>query len=580
MKLPVSLNPWKCIVASGTLCALAFSLAGSVLAAPASEKAADRFGWKFEYDDADRVTRVTDPAGRDTRLQYSFDGAKRLRKMIRVRADEPSVAREFDESGRLKSMTDGAGKVSYGYDERGRLNRVQRQGTAAVAYAYDTQDRVTRLQVGDFYRVEYSYDFLGRLAAMKTPAGEIQYEYHTGQGKVVRTLPNGVKTIWEYEPNGRLRQITHADGKNALLAEYTYDYRPDGLIKAIRERSQSGQFVKAYEYDLVGRLIKASGPAGQQYAYEYDAVGNRTRAVATGKPAQTYAYDWGGRLAAVDGKPTEHDAAGNLTSLTIAGSTLKYRHNQDGQLAEVLDGKVSYRYDGDGNLIGRKAGGVEASFVPDPLASIWRPLVTAGKGGQRTLIVWDGSTPLMAIRDGKAESLLHDHLGSVRLLVEGQGKVTRQIDYEPFGAPDNTATLPDGTAAYAGLFWDHFGGLYLARARAYAPQLGRFLQVDPVQRVPAASQERLSGYVWCGGDAVNCLDRDGAEATTPSPMRVNPVSLQNNNPTDREVLEFYFAHPNNKLLGFADELDFRYPSNWQPNKFTFLVSYDSGLYIS
>ncbi|MCM8594308.1 RHS repeat-associated core domain-containing protein [Accumulibacter sp.] len=455
-----------------------------------------------------------------------------------MRAGEPTVAREFDESGRLQAMSDAAGSVSYGYDERGRLSRVQRQGAPAIGFVHDLQNRMTRLQVGDFYRIDYGYDFLGRLESMKTPAGTVKYEYQTGQGRVIRTLPNGVKTIWEYEPNGRLKQITHADSRNAIVAQYTYQYRADGRIAAIREVNGGQQAVKSYEYDVVGRLVKASGPSGQ-HAYEYDAVGNRTKATTAGKPAQTYTYDWAGRLKTVDGAPTEHDAAGNLTSLTIGGATIRYRHNQDGQLAEVVDAKVTYRYDGDGNLISRHAPEGETAFVPDPLATIWRPLVMTGKGGQRTLLVWEGNIPLMMIRDGKAEFLLHDHLGSQRLLTDAQGRIAGQLDYEPFGDILALRSVTNLSVGFAGLFWDLGSNIYLSRARAYVPLLARFLEIDPLKRAPIGSQDTFSVFTYSHSDPINLVDREGREARKPrAPFVVNqnPPRLPIEFPDEKKAL--------------------------------------------
>lgn len=283
-----------------SLIGLSSSLAAPVDAAAKTGTSADSIGWQFEYDEGDRVTKSTDPAGHETRFQYAFDNSKRLRKATRTAADGSSVIREFDDSGRLTSMKDSAGATSYGYDDVGRLNRIDRQGTPAVIYSYNTLDRVTRLQVGDVYRIEYGYDFLGRLESMTTPAGVIRYEYRTGQNQLVRTLPNGVKTIWTYAPNGQLRQIMHAfardptDGRLEVLAEYTYQYRLDGLIEVIHERSETGDGVKTYDYDVMSRLTRATGPSGRHYSYEYDLVGDRLKAVSQGNPPQIYSYDWAG----------------------------------------------------------------------------------------------------------------------------------------------------------------------------------------------------------------------------------------------------------------------------------------------
>lgn len=331
--------------------------------------------WQFEYDDADRITATIDPAGRKTRLQYSVDKEQRVRKVDRSTEDGSRVTREFDESGRLIKMTDGAGIVSYGYDGERRLTTVQRKGAPAITYTYDQLDRITSLRVDDFYRVEYRYDFLGRLQSMVTPAGEIRYEFLTAQGQVLRTLPNGVKTIWQFAVNGQLERIIHADARQALLAQYTYQYRSDGLIEAIEERSPNSRTVKAYKYDLAGRLVEATGPEGRTYTYEYDQVGNMLKTAVTGKPDQIYTYNWAGQLTSVNGKPTSYDQGGNLTSIDLERATLTYRHNQDSQLNGSLGGTVSYLYDGARKLVRRTSKDGSTSFIPDPVAHAWRPLI-------------------------------------------------------------------------------------------------------------------------------------------------------------------------------------------------------------
>jgi YD repeat-containing protein len=258
---------------------------------------------------------------------------------------------------------------------------------------------------------------------MKTPGGTITYAYLTGQGLLIRALPNKVQTIWEFEPNGQLRQITHVNAKRVILAEYTYEYRPDGLIAAIGERSSRGAFTTRYAYDKVGRLIRVTDLQGNEYIYEYGQLGNRLQATLPDTSPQVYAYDWAGRLISVNQKPNMHDAAGNLSSITLGETQLTYRYNSDGRLLEAGN-NVVYGYDGGGRLIERRVGPETTTFMPNPFSAYWQPLVIESKRDGQALMVWDNDTPLMIIRDGNPEYLLHDHLGSTRLAVDGQGKVS------------------------------------------------------------------------------------------------------------------------------------------------------------
>lgn len=135
----------------------------------------------------------------------------------------------------------------------------------------------------------------------------------------------------------------------------------------------------------------------------YDLVGNRTQTLSTLQAKRNFGYDWAGRLNDIDGTATVHDTAGNLTALTLGGKTWRYRFDREDRLAESAGGKVSYRYDGNGNLIERRLGETRLTYIPDPLAKEWRPLVMERTSGERTLVVWDGATPLMLIRQGRPE---------------------------------------------------------------------------------------------------------------------------------------------------------------------------------
>lgn len=146
--------------------------------------------WSFEYDDAGRITSVTDPSGQSTNIERIFDAQNQLQTLRRTLADGTQVILELDPFGRLDRMTDDLGTTTYTYDEFSRLTSVARSGQPPITYTYDTEDRITSMGVGN-QTTSYTYDFLGRLASMDTPAGIVSYDYLTGQGQLIRTLPNG-----------------------------------------------------------------------------------------------------------------------------------------------------------------------------------------------------------------------------------------------------------------------------------------------------------------------------------------------------------------------------------------------------
>ncbi len=478
--------------------------------------------WRIEYDEQGRIARGIDPAERATCYTYtsSFNGS--LRAVTETPPDSSPVTRTFDAEGKIEGMIDREGEVVYHYNNRKQLESINRTNTPTIRYSYDDADRVIALNVGDFYRIAWTYDFLGRISKIDTPAGAITYEYQTGMNTVVRSLPNGVKTFSKRQPNGELDEITHGyfkkpdDRSYSVLARYTYGHGLDGRITGISELSR-GEVTRRYSYDTMEHLTRATAHGGREYRYEYDQLGNRTKASSIGAPDQLCCYDWAGRLITVDGKSVQYDNCGNLSEVTLDGVTRDYRYHPDGHLAEVKIGNeaVQYRYDGNGRLIVRKEVKGETHFIPDPLSSYWQPLVIEEENGTRTLVIWDGNSPLALVREDKVEWLLQDHLGSVRLVTDSKGNVTHTCDYDPFGVPITESQQGRLYPGFAGLFRDDQAGGYLTLARLFLPKLGSFLQPDPQKNIPSESELDYSLYSYCQSEPVNLVDLDGASPEPP-----------------------------------------------------------------
>jgi RHS repeat-associated protein len=476
-------------------------------------------GQAVSYDDDGQVAEVTDAAGRTTRFTMSQPDAQGRRQRVRVLPDGSKVIEVLDKFGRRLSMKDTTGTVAYEYDGFNRLTGARRDGAPALACSYDSLGRTKTVKVGESFAVGYRYDFLGRRTEIQTPVGVFSTEFRRdsdGLPMVVQRFPGEVRSERRTNKEGRLSSLTHVAANGRILARFTYDYRPDGLISRVREEWQRDTVVRTYLYDNVQRLASVVDSRHGTHSYHYDLVGNRTEVLVDGQAPVVSRFDWAGRLVQHGGTSCAHDAAGNLTGWT-ADRRARCSFTAAGALAEV-DGPervVRYVHDGDGQLVRRELGSTETTFTPDPIASIWRPLA-AVEGDRQTFFVWDEKAPLAAVTGKEVELYLSDHLGSVRLAVSARGKVVRRLDYDPFGSPHEQPAGSGLQPGFAGLFFDPDAGLYLTRARAYRPDLGRFLQPDPEHRIPFGSQKDLSSYAYCGADPVNFVDRDGAnpEANT------------------------------------------------------------------
>ncbi|MBI4606438.1 MAG: RHS repeat protein [Planctomycetes bacterium] len=505
--------------------AAAFGLGRPSLGAPpgAAEASLRPLEWKFGYDDADRPVLLVDPAGRETRMRYeTAEDGRVVRQVIRA-SDGTEVALELNRAGQRVSMTDAIGKTEYEYDADHRLSAVRRDGALPLSYVHDGEGRLRSVEVGAVVKVVYAYDSLGRLAAIEAPFGTVKYGRDARKAERHRTLPNGVRTVWAYLEDGNLASITHSGPTGEVIADLKYAYRPDGLVREVKERFPDGDRTLGYEYDPAQRLLRAAGPGKESFACSYDEVGNRSEAVASGQAAASV-FDWAGRLVLYMGRPCENDAAGNLTRLPGRAEPLRLRYNASNLLAQAAVGgkTVVYGYDGDGLLSRREAPEGKSTYLPDPLAAAWRPLLETRADGATTVYVWEGEAPLAAVSGERVHYFLADHLGSVRCIVDRDGKLVDRLDYDPFGVPRPARAMEGLQPAFAGLFLEPVGTLYVTRARTYVPSLGMFLQADPRVSLPLADPKELPGRVYCGNDPVNFVDATGLDSSPVNPGAASP----------------------------------------------------------
>ena len=87
-----------------------------------------------------------------------------------------------------------------------------------------------------------------------------------------------------------------------------------------------------------------------------------------------------------------------------------------------------------------------------------------------------GGTPTTQTR-----YLLHDHLGSTRVVLDSNNQVLGSFDYSPFGETTPTGNVANVAYRYTGQEVNGALGTYNYHARQYDAGVGRFLKVDPAR---------------------------------------------------------------------------------------------------
>ena len=368
----------------------------------------------FGYDDARRLTRITDGLGNhieytlDTEgnreAENTYDAGGVLRKQLTQtfdlynRLDTTAQANEttdpgFAPDGTLDLATDGNGAITdYRYDDLKRLiQRVQDQNgsdpasaNATTDYAYDSADRLISVTDPVNGNTSYRYDDLGNLLSQTSPdTGTTIFSYDAAGNLKIRTEAAGTSqeqtTVYAYDALDRLTGIdapfTESD------THYQYDTCPGGQGRLCQINTASGTV--QYAYDGFGQLIRH-----QAVRYRYDAAG-RVQSLTYPSGAQlTYAYDAAGQLSQVDfshgsfSRTLATNAGyypfGPLASLTLGNGL---------QLTQVLDNAYRMReqripgvwernyhntadpdgYDANGNLRVRIQDGATETFRYDAL---------------------------------------------------------------------------------------------------------------------------------------------------------------------------------------------------------------------
>jgi YD repeat-containing protein len=246
----------------------------------------DSEGWTvaFDYDAADRLTRITYPDGTSARYTY-----QRLELVAYKDREGRSWQYQYDANRRLIAVTDPLRQITkLGYDPAGNLTSLTDPKGNVTSWSYDVQDRQTSKKYADNSTVTYAYETTtSRLKSALDALGQTkQYSYGVDDNlsgltyiNSVNPTPNVTFTYDPYFP----RLATMTDGVGVT----SYTYNPsfvDGAQQIAQEcftttGATGCSHTISYGYDALGRSanrqISGSGPE----TFQYDAIGRVTNHV-------------------------------------------------------------------------------------------------------------------------------------------------------------------------------------------------------------------------------------------------------------------------------------------------------------
>lgn len=221
----------------------------------------------------------------------------------------------------------------------------------------------------------------------------------------------------------------------------------------------------------------------------------------------------------------------------------KVVYNSSGQIEEDIrycyDGdQVIAEYDGSGNRLRRY---VYGSGIDEPVC--------------------------MINVDGQAETVYYYHfdgLGSVRGLSDESGEIVEKYEYDVFGK----LTATEGTESTENPYYftarrlDSETSLYYYRARYYAPNIGRFMQGDPLGLDPAGGKYNPFNPVRQYADGANLY----AYVKNNPITNIDPYGLKCHYKEQcKKIGKVYICPPQNTQGNCQDCCDYLYDNLAKPS---------------
>ncbi|MDO6541918.1 RHS repeat domain-containing protein [Photobacterium sanguinicancri] len=395
-------------------------------------------------------------------------------------------------NGKLKTtnITNSLGvkATEYVYNARGEIIKEIVQFPTfnkELAYSYYGNGLVKTVIAPDGNEANYQYDRANRLSvATMKGYGSVVFSEYSGQLPKKMAYPGGVTRQQGYDGFSRLNKIDITDIKGKVIERI--DYLHDAVGNITSKATQAGNY--QYTYDSLDRLTGVEQPKPlKNRTFSYDAVGNRLSSndeavwqynqnhQLVQKGSTYYRYDNNGnvvteqqgstdapfktvnhyntntRLTKVEQQGTvvatyDYDAMGRRVSRTTAEGTQYFLYNHQGLIGE---------YDELGNLLSGYQYPPGETWGTNP----WYQKTTQGAGGG---------------------FYQNDHLGAPISLSKNNGKTLWKGMYDAFGEVTETTALTTSNLRFPGQWLDRKTGNHYNYFRDYAPNLGRYIQRDPI----------------------------------------------------------------------------------------------------
>lgn len=226
----------------------------------------------YEYDDLNRMTKVTNTKGSQVLSQYSYT---------------------YDKNGNIISVADGQSTTSYIYDKLNRLIEVHRPDGTITKFSYDARGNRKTITndtwAMNLEATDYTFNIWNQLTEVKTGTQDAVFQYGPNGLRTKKITPSEM-TRYHYNNNGKV--IAESDASNNVIAHYVwgsdrildkkdatgndYYYLYNGHGDVVQIVDSNGAVVNDYHYDEWGNVLSQTEKIKNSFKYAGEAYDSET----------------------------------------------------------------------------------------------------------------------------------------------------------------------------------------------------------------------------------------------------------------------------------------------------------------
>nr|WP_254220244.1 RHS repeat-associated core domain-containing protein [Burkholderia multivorans] len=492
-----------------------------------------------------------------------------------------TVRFERDRMGNLKVQHTPTEVTRYERDKGDRLLKVERTPTAmgvALGVAPDTvefeYDKAGRLvaEHGANGTVQYTLDALDNVMTLELPHEQKLQMLRYGSGHV-HQIRCGDQIVSDFERDDLHREVTRTQGR--LIQRSAYDplgrkvWQSAGFHLEALGRGR-GHLWRNYGYDAAGELIETSDNLRGSTQYDYDPAGQLTRRVnILARQLEEFAWDAAGNLLDDVQRRSRGYVEGNRLRMW---QDLRFEYDAFGNLVAKTRGAnrtQRFTYDGQDRLIAVRTqdarGVVESRFAYDPLgrriakSDTFFDIRGVKQRTETKRFVWEGLRLAQEVRETgvssyvyspdapyspaarvdrviaealaaaaidtakRAARIYHFHtdlVGAPLEVTDESGELAWTGQYTAWGKVESSSkdiARIEQPLRYAGQYADEGTGLHYNTFRFYDPDVGRFINQDPIGLYGGGnlyaygpnSQQWVDPWGWCSVKLSNNMEKSG-----------------------------------------------------------------------